>query len=241
MTYPIIFFRGHALLPLGPYLMLIATGSPMTFHRESSLELAGRLFSVGDGWKQLGIGIDCLSDMLEHPITTLLGMDILSQFEMVIDYPNATISLYADDLPSDSFPFGDVCCHPLQLRHQVPVVAMEVAGRLVPAFLDTGSAYSYVPEALTMGQEAVGEAEDFYPLYGCFSTLLYDLPTHLGNTAFRATYGNLPSMLAPMMPLMGANSILGYDFFRQHKVWLSPSRGGLYFQRVGVQAELARI
>ena len=91
-TFKIDFVEGHLLIRDNENIILVDTGSPVTMHKESTLSFLGREHRV------LNKGVDYLSRLAGVEFTTLMGMDILSQYRVVFDYENEEITFLTHDL-----------------------------------------------------------------------------------------------------------------------------------------------
>jgi hypothetical protein len=86
--------------------------------------------------------------------------------------------------------------------------------REVRALLDTGAPICYAPAEFVEGLAPHGEATDFYPGLGTFTTHLYYAHIEALGVAQQITVGVLPPMLAVALSLLGPDTwILGRHFF----------------------------
>ena len=82
-TYNINLVDGHLLISDNGNTILVDTGSPITVHSKTNLSFMDRDFKVHTSI--MGNGISDLSSLVGISFTTLLGMDILSQYRVVFD------------------------------------------------------------------------------------------------------------------------------------------------------------
>ena len=203
---------GHLLISDNGNTILVDTGSPLTVHQEDTLCFLGREFPVHTSIMGDGIGSLCRLSGIEF--TTLLGMDILSQYRVVFDYENRQITFLTDEesgLEGTTLPLVNV-------MGGVKAVTMQINGQQLKVAIDTGAPLSYVDTMVTDGLELVGEKEDFHPMAGRYTTPVFQLEAVLGGKRFTGSYGNLPAMMGMSLQLMGLDGVVGYDFFRSFKI-----------------------
>lgn len=208
-TFKIDFVEGHLLIRDNENIILVDTGSPVTMHKESTLSFLGREHRV------LNKGVDYLSRLAGVEFTTLMGMDILSQYRVVFDYENEEITF----LTHDEAGLEGVEMALPSLMGMI-LVNMQIAGRQCLMALDTGAPVSYLDDSITRGMQPVGEKEDFHPMAGRYVTPVYELEAEVGGKTFSATFGNLPTVMALQLKLLGVDGVIGYDFFKSFKVMI---------------------
>ena len=212
-TYNINLVEGHLLISDNGNTILVDTGSPITVHSKTNLSFMDRDFKVHTSI--MGNRISDLSSLVGISFTTLLGMDILSQYRVVFDYKNQQITFQTEEEPGlegTSYPLIDVMGS--------KAIRMNMKGQPLTMVLDTGAPLSYVDAAVTENLEPVGEKEDFHPIAGRYTTRIYELEAEIDDKKFTGTYGNLPAMMRMSLKLGGLDGIIGYDFFQSFRVML---------------------
>lgn len=211
-TFDINLVDGHLLISDNGNTILVDTGSPLTLHKEDTLSFLGREFAVRTSL--MGDGISSLCRLSGIEFTTLLGMDILSQYRVVFDYENNQITFLTDEEPGiegTSVPLVNV-------MGGVKAVRVLISGQPLTMAIDTGAPLSYVDPMVTDGLEQVGMKEDFHPMAGRYTTPVFQLDAELGGKRFAGSYGNLPTMMGLSLRLGGLDGVIGYDFFRSFKI-----------------------
>lgn len=209
---------GHLVTEIGARRVLIDTGSPFTFGRGGELEVGGRTVGVGEGIPEVDIGI--IHEHVDPSIDVVLGTDVLRTLPVLLDLPGGAARIGGE-------PELDGARVETQLRMGVPVVPLLYGRRTVPAVLDTGAPVSYMDPTIPGRREPDGEAEDFYPLVGTFTTKLYRASVSCGGRTVDTEFGVLPPMLSSAMGLLGARWILGTAFFRAGPVLLELGKGAI--------------
>lgn len=211
-TFDINLVDGHPLISDNGNTILVDTGSPLTVHQEDTLCFLGREFPVHTSIMGDGIGSLCRLSGIEF--TTLLGIDILSQYRVVFDYENSQITFLTDEesgLEGTTLPLVNV-------MGGVKAVTMQINGQQLKLAIDTGAPLSYVDAAVTENLEPVGEKEDFHPIVGRYTTRIYELEAEIDDKKFTGTYGNLPEKMRMSLKLGGLGGVIGYDFFQSFRV-----------------------
>lgn len=217
-TFHLKILDGHSIIEDNGNIILIDTGSPKTLHINEILQFMHSDFPVQNSGhmamiREIGKHID-----LE--ITTLLGMDILSHYKMIFDYPNRRIT-FCNGAP---LKFGWEMLT-LRQKDRIPIISVLVNGKPVLCFFDTGAKLSYLPASATKKLIRTGEATDFYLGFGTFKTLLFEELTTIGTKTTTIRYGTLPPVLENILlnRIEGVTGIIGYDLLNGHKIYLDAS------------------
>ena len=213
VSFPLQLIDGHAIIESVDHQILIDTGSPKTIHTSTTLDFMGKSFSCLREFG--GVNSARLSALIGSPVTTLLGMDIISQFKVLFDYSNHRIWFSETDMFSKGaeIPLGQVS--------NIPIMELEVLGRSLKFLLDSGAKLSYLETSLTKGLPSQEAASDFHPSYGAFETPIYTLECTVVGATFPVTFGNLPSQLAGILPHANVQGIIGFDLFNRFQVLLN--------------------
>lgn len=216
--FKIHFAKKHLLIHDGNNVILIDTGSPQTIHTSRTLEFLGKQYGVTTN--AMGSTIANLKEMAGIEFTTLMGLDILSEYDIILDYANEEITFCSIDEP---MPSGIS----YNFNSMLPMISIPVtvAGQSRQLIVDTGATTSYINSATTRGMTPAATITDFSPLLGGqFSTPVFNLEsTFLGKT-FICTFGNLPAAMEGMINLLGAEGVIGYDLLKSCKLLISCSR-----------------
>lgn len=217
-TFKINLVDGHLLISDNGNTILVDTGSPLTIHKENSLAFLGRERRVHTSMS--GNDIKAISSLAGIEFSTLLGMDIMSEYRVVFDYQNLELTFLDREEPAMA---GDVL--PLYNVAGASVVDVEMNGRSLKMAVDTGAPLSYVDNFVTDRLEPCGEKEDFHPIAGRYVTKVYELEGTVGGKPFNGLYGNLPMKLGLPLNMFGINGVIGYDFFKSFKIELDFAAG----------------
>ena len=177
---------------------------------------------------------------LTPPVVGFLGGDLLSQFDLDIDVPHATLSLYRVELPSLACTppptwSGRFATVPLTAHGVRRSLTMRLDGKPVSALLDTGARSQIVSEAaaLRTGASAAGLAAD--PGGITSGVDLREQIYHWHRFATLSigdeTVGSPVLTVAPLAEPF--DMLLGSDWFAGHEAWISYATGELYFRSAG--------
>jgi hypothetical protein len=211
-------YNKHAVIKNGESNVLIDTGSPITIHTDNTLSFLGNDFAAHTNYG--GMSIRDISSLVgdEKEISTLVGMDILSRYDVLFDYQNNVISFDNENIELEGLEIPIV-----ELRHGIPLIEIGAEGRRFKAYFDTGAALSYLAEPLTTGKAQAGMVLDFHPTMGRYETIVYEIETDMFGHSRIYQYGNLPARLRAFFSndLM---AIIGYDLLKDFKVVFSARR-----------------
>ncbi len=196
---------------------LLDTGAPTSFGETDSIVINDQSFDLESDY--LGLNAEQLSSLTKHKIFGLIGMDILSQFEMVMDVANEKIVLSKKEISMN----GNV----LEMHNfmGIPIVKASIDGADKNLFFDTGAQISYWHDQGLNGYQSIGVMEDFYPGFGEFKTNVYLVNMTLGNKKFSIRCGILPSMLQMSLSMGGTEGILGNELLKDRVVGHFPKKG----------------
>lgn len=211
MTFPIKLVDGHLLFDHNGNTILVDTGSPVTVHNSECLQFLDREFNVPTSI--IGKTVDDIGNLAGLEFSTLMGMDILSQYRVILDYENRQITFLSPD--EQGFEGTEI---PLYKQMGSVGIEVNVAGKNFLMAVDTGAPISYIPASVTDDLNPVGEKEDFHPVIGRYVTPVYELESTVAGRVFTVSYGNLPNLLARTLLIAKIDGVIGYDFFKSFKI-----------------------
>ena len=210
--YSLEIISGVPIIRNNEHVILIDTGSPQSIHNAKVFNFLDKNFDVKTS--NGAFNIENISEKFGLQVTTLLGMDILKDYQVVFDYKNKQIT----------FSEGEIYTGQeinLSITSGIPVIPVLISDQHIPMFLDSGAQLSYLKRNITQHHKNLGETEDFYPTIGRFKTTKYLIYTGLQENNFDVFYGNLPPQLEGFLSMInGNNGILGYDFFSKFELCL---------------------
>jgi len=193
---------------------VVDTGTPTTVYEFNQLHFMDRVHPVQTSFA--GLTVDSLRNFIPNAtknIVGLLGNDVMSNYWVEFDTIAGEASFGDGDAPSrdNSFVYQNMM--------SVPLISMQVDGRQLNAFLDSGANLSYVKSAVSADWESLGVKQDFYPMYGSFESPHFIRETVVKGKTMDVNYGNLPGILNATLS-MGVDAILGVDLFANSVVMI---------------------
>jgi hypothetical protein len=220
--YTIELFKGHPLLRTANDIILLDTGAPLTIHTSETFNFYDSSYNSMTNY--MGLTVQKISELLGCEITTLLGADVLSNYQILIDYKSESVSFSKNEIPFEGTEIA------ISNFMGIPIVELLIDHQKLKFFLDTGAKLSYLSDGLTGKYPSIGTEEDFYPGIGAFETECFEILTHFGSQVFEVKYGNLPPLLQMTLMMGGTNGIIGFDFFNNFKVVLDLKKNVLKYQ-----------
>jgi hypothetical protein len=208
-TYPLEIHDDHPIARIDGRRCLIDTGSPVSIGEQPLWLLGGQRALQRE---VMGLTAATLSEMVGAPLDALLGADVLHTGSFLVDWNHGTIAFSSAPIPFEG------AAVPTRRVMGIPIVTFRAGGEALTGFLDSGAKLSYMPAERAAGLPPDGEAEDFYPGFGRFTTATVRAPVELGGFPFEARFGVLPDLLAMTLGLAGVSWILGSDVFKQFRV-----------------------
>ena len=217
-------FNGHPLITDEGNVILIDTGNPTTLHTSGTLSFMGEEHACSTNL--MGIDVSRISEMIRTEISTLMGTDIISQYLVLFDYRNNSITFSKEetDLPGSQEAR-------LSSFMKVPLLNLQIEENELSFMLDSGAKLSYLDPEHTRDHPITGEEEDFFPAIGRFKTECFEIPVKLGDETFTGRFGHLPSLLQQSLGLSGAAGIIGYDLFSSFRILLDLGKGIMKYTR----------
>ena len=215
--YRIETVRGHILLPDDRgSVVLLDTGSPVSFHADGMIALGGATFNVGTSL--MGADSAYVTENVGTAVDGLVGLDIMGRCGLLIDVPGGRVVFGRSTDGMTSVPSGS--------GFGYVAVDMDVRGRTAKVIVDTGAPTSYVSPSLTEGLGAVDTVTDFNPMVpgGTFETPIFEFPASFGGRSFDMKAGHLPSTLRTMLSLMGVDGVVGMELLKHQPLLIAEGR-----------------
>jgi hypothetical protein len=215
-TIPLIHRNSHLFIELDDGLWLHDTGAPSSFGTRQSLELLGINFPIDKSY--MGQDAAFLSEAVGVDCKGLLGADVLSAFDQILDVPGGCLTLSTDELEHS----GETLL--IEDFMGIPILSVNVAGEPFRMFFDTGAQVSYLQDDLLETFPSAGLLEDFYPGFGKFETDTHTVPFTLGPETHALRCGQLPGLLGMSLMMADVQGILGNAILENRTVGYFPRR-----------------
>ncbi|HOE62417.1 MAG TPA: hypothetical protein PKW18_05995 [Candidatus Sumerlaeota bacterium] len=222
--YKYDFINNHIIADIDGSSLLIDTGSPSSFAESHQIVMDGNRFAVSE--KMLNVSAEFLTANIGAPINGLVGIDILNQFDILIDPTNQRLLISKEEIPLK----GQI----LELDNimGIPLIEGVIDGCTARLIFDTGAKLSYLNPKWTSDLPIIGTEDDFYPAYGSYTSNIYEIPIMLGNERIMPKVGNLPALLQMTLGIMDMDGILGVALLLTHKIAYAPRRKKMALERV---------
>jgi predicted aspartyl protease len=169
-----------------------------------------------------------------QPVAGLLGANYLSDFDVELDLPHGRMTLWQVQGCAGDFTWADVPHFSVKLRRYAParmVASVEIDGHALPALIDWGANTTVLkqttavqlgvtPEALAVdptGHSHGADGNDIEYRVHRFPEI------RIGNGVFH----QVRVEVAPIQ-LLDADMLLGLDFARTRRLWLSYATGQMF-------------
>jgi hypothetical protein len=215
-TFPLQHKNGHIFVELDGNLWLLDTGAPSSFGGARGLAIAGEQFSLGTNY--FGLTSAALSQFTGVQCVGLLGADVLSRFDHILDTARGKLTVSTGELSHDGQSV------PLDEFKGIPIVTARVAVSDYRMFFDTGAQISYFQDDSLTGFPSAGSVTDFYPGVGQFQTDTHEVPVSLGGVTFTLRCGTLPGLLGMTLMMANTKGIVGNAILANRTVGYFPRR-----------------
>ena len=214
--FPLHFRSGHLFIEILGDLWLFDTGSPMSFGTVPALSLEGIEFKLSDNY--MGLTVETLSSFVTVECAGLLGVDVLGNFDFLMDTLNGNVELAQSEL--------DFTGNSLALDEfmGIPIVTTFIQGKKYRMFFDTGAQISYFQHDSITEFPFSGEVTDFYSGFGQFQTKTYEVDICLDEADFTLSCGSLPGLLGGTLMMGGVEGIIGNQVLKDRRFGYFPRR-----------------
>jgi hypothetical protein len=209
--YPIQIIDNLIIAIIKQKKVLIDTGSPYSLADGRPFFFLSNQYNFPISF--MGLDISQLNQFISTEIDVLLGGDVLSKVFFIIDCKKRVIQISFTRLR-----FEGVIV-PVDLFMNIPIIESRVGNQTIKAFLDTGARLSYLDSEILRNYDSIGNASDFYPGIGQFSTSIYEIPIMFADNTLKITFGELPKLLQKKLMEAGTKSILGNELFKYYKIY----------------------
>ena len=214
---------GHIIVREGSVAYLIDTGAPLSIGESRTLSFADGTFEVQNNY--MGITSQELSKHVGTDLHALVGADILSSFNLVIDPRSSEIILSDEGITLSGIELD------VDYFMGIPIIQAEVAGQPIRMFFDTGAKLSYLDQEISQKYPTLGTIHDFYPSMGRFETRIFRVPIRLGTAEIELTVGILPELLQLTLIMSDTSGILGTGILSDFAIELDPHRRKLVLEK----------
>lgn len=213
-------------------LLLIDTGSPLSFHKSGCIFLGGEEISVPTSI--MGVTDDYLTQKVGCEIHGIIGLDIINKYPTLISIKDNLMFINDDAVYREKFR-RVVPCGPIG-----GIIGLEmcVNGRMARMLVDTGAKISYIKNEFIEGLDVKEVADDFSPYIGDFKTRLYSCQTELLSSngsvidSYIQDYGEMPQIILKTIEMVRMDGIIGIDLFKKFRLQLK--HGEIYFPPQGI-------
>jgi len=212
---PAELIAGHLIVRLGESRLLLDTGSPVSI---SAREIVIGGHRVGTAAVHSGASVADLRQLAGVEFDALIGMDVLSRFDVGFKLRRGLVKLREPVLPRSS-----ERAVPVEIVDSVPIVTVSIDGLPRRLFFDTGAPVSYLVDASRAHRPSVGRVTDFYPGFGAFESDQYEMRVDLADHVRALRFGRLPAPLESGIRVHGVDGILGTEVLTLADVTLSTS------------------
>jgi hypothetical protein len=212
---PLAFKNGHLFATIDSQDWLLDTGAPTTFGNIESICINSFTFEVPENY--MGLNADQLSKFVAHPTAGILGVDVLNNFNVIIDVKNECVSFTKEDISLN----GNII--EIDDFMGIPIINANIGGTDRRMFFDTGAQISYFQDEVLNTFPSAGVVTDFYPGVGQFQTETYLVDTIIGTKSFKLRCGALPELLGMTLMIAGTEGIIGNEILNNQIAGYCPN------------------
>ena len=215
--YSLSLQNGHIYLKLDAGYWLFDTGAPNSFGSEPSIAIEG--VDIGISSSYMGMDLSTLQQSLGIECKGLLGADVLSEFDFLLDLQDEVAIISKGQIQHDGIDTT------MEEFMGIPIVSVIIEEQPFNMFFDTGAQISYLQDDLLETFPEVGTFRDFYPGFGEFDTDTYQVGLAIEGLDFSLKCGKLPLLLGMTLAMGETHGIVGNEILRTRKIGYFPRRG----------------
>ncbi len=207
----------HLFITIDGNEWLFDTGGSVSFGKVDTVQIEGKTFSIPR--KYMGFDSETLSEWVQNPTVGIIGADILTKFDIIIDVPKRIVTFSEEKLNLD----GEVL--PIYDFMGIPIFEVATIGGMDYSMIfDTGAQVSYFQGPSLHDFTSLGAMEDFHPSIGKFQTETFLVDVKLGSKSFNLQTGSLEGLLGMSVTMTGAMGVIGNEMLANSVVGYFPRR-----------------
>ena len=152
-----------------------------------------------------------MKEFIGVELVGLIGCDILMDYCCIFDLKNLKLVLSNEKFLEDEINF---VCTDLKIFQNTPYININIAGKTVNSFIDTGATISYFRKNFLNNLTSFRTEYDTHPLIGSFQTNIFNYQIQIENKVFDIEVGILPSKLDSMFDMIDADAVIGYELIK---------------------------
>lgn len=208
-------------------VLFLNTGSPVSFCDTGCIQLGEDTHQVSQ--RYLTSTIDRVSDLTNLDIRGQIGMDILSNYSVLVDYASCRFETNPQLMSKPSVSID------LKKMMEMPCIQIHVQNEVVNSLLHTGAPLGF----LYSRRYGRGAFESFngidyhYAFADKYYTPMYHVPWKIRDLSFTGDFIHMPDVFEYVTfsdTQNGVQFILGYDFFNNAKVVMDFLGGTIHIQ-----------
>lgn len=207
-TFKVTFIDGYPAIKDNENTIVVDTCSPVTFHNKSVLKFLEEEYVTSESFQDESL--NKLRDYTNRNFTTWLGLDVISNYKLLLDYGKGEITFLSHDEPK-------LKGTSVKLHTAGKVYAIQVNGFMY-MLVDSRSPISYILRCYTKGLDTDGQRNEFFHGVGSFETPVYNLDCEFRKRNVIIPFGNFPENLDTTLLLAHIEGSLGYDFFKNFRI-----------------------
>lgn len=215
-SYPYEIINGYPIITISGYKVFLHTGAAESMGMPGEFTVEKKTFPLKPA--TLRMTPESLGEKLGTPIDVMLGADILTHFDFKL-LPSKHQVVFTS---GEFHPYG--YCNHFELFNGVPITPVSIFNQDLRVFFITGSRRTYFTKELLKKIEPTGEAIDYFPGLGVFSTPTFNVAVWVAGYDVDLEVGLVPPPLVSMLDQTRSEGILGVDVLRGFEVCLAPRR-----------------
>ncbi len=222
LDFPIV-DDNYIIIQLNNKKALIATGINYSLSNEKSISILDKNFSLDNQY--MGFSLQDINQYMKSNVDYVLGSNILSQMNLVIDKKNKLVTLSDEDFKPEN---NDIDGVPLNFNFDIPNIQIKVHETNITAILDTVSNFCYLNVKNIQDMVEIGEKEDFMIGMGHFKSKLFQARFTIGKNNIMLETGFYPSVISKSRFLSLDKGIIGCELLSAYKIILNSSSKTFY-------------
>lgn len=214
----------NLIVKIGNKKALLSLGTNFSLSNDKTVTILGKTFNLTDQY--MGFSLKDVNKYLNVDIDYILGSEILSKYNLKIDYKNKELKLSdtaINDLKESI---------PIKYELEIPKIPFKVNNRNVEAILDTISNLSYVNEKNLDEKSAKGEETDFFLGMGNFETKYYNSTYTLGEESFNLKTALYPSVISKSRFLTVDKIVIGKELLKNFVLLINSFEKQIYYEKI---------
>ncbi len=209
-SYDLMISNGHLIIKLADGYYVIDTGSPFSMSDNLQFIFLDKQIIANPIFANM-VNLKAMSQFIGVDLTGIIGCDLIRDTCCTFDLKTNQLLLSEISIAGN---YSDFLITDMNYLQELPFIEIGFNGKIVNSFIDTGATISYFRRSYFEGKPSLRVENDTHPMYGDFTTNIYQTEITIESHQFEIEVGTLPDVMDMMFNMINADAVIGYDLLK---------------------------